>query len=251
MRLTYIDPILPGLLLLFAVSLWAGWRRLGRVRWLLAAGCLGFFLCTWPPFYHLCLLSLESGYPADSPYPPENDFDAIVVLAAGAEPPKPWVPEGVIGPGTYVRCQHAAWLYKNVKAVPVLVSGGRLGGGVRPATYAQMMRALLIEKGVPADQIWTEAESNDTYENTLYSARILREHGAEKVALVTEAYHMPRSARCMRKQGIEVVAAPTGFMTPTVYDWEGLVPRTRAVGVMDIVLHEWVGLTWYWLSDRI
>ena len=251
MRLTYIDPILPGLQLAFVLSLWAGWRRIGRVRWLLAAGCLGFFLCTWTPFYHLCLLSLESWYPTDSPYPPEDDFDAIVVLAAGAEPPSRWGPEGVIGPGTYVRCQHAAWLYKNVKAVPVVVSGGALGGGVRPATYAELMRLLLIEKGVPAYHIWTEPESASTYENTLYSARILRAHGVEKAALVTEAYHMPRSAGCLRKQGIAVVAAPTGFMTPTVYDWEDFLPKNRAIGVMDIVVHEWVGLTWYWLSGRI
>jgi uncharacterized SAM-binding protein YcdF (DUF218 family) len=251
LSITYIDPILPGLLLLFTLSLAAGWRRLGRLRWPLAAGCLIFFLCGWTPFYHLCLLSLESWYPADSPYPPETDFDAIVVLAAGAVPPTLWGPEGVIGPGTYVRCQHAAWLYKNVKAVPVLASGGTLGGGIRRATYAEMMRSLLIEQGVPAYHIWTEPESNNTYQNAHYSARLLRERGIEKVALVTEAYHMPRSEGCLRKQGIAVVAAPTGFMTPTVYGWGDLIPKARALGVMDIVVHEWVGLTYYWLTDRI
>ena len=251
MSITYIDPILPGLLLLFALSLAAGWRRLGRVRWLLAAGWLGLFLCAWTPFYHVCLLSLEAWYSADSPYPPETDFDAIVVLAAGAVPPTSWGPEGVIGPGTYVRCQHAAWLYKNVKAVPVVVSGGSLGGGVRPVTYAEMMRSLLIEQGVPDYHIWPEGHSNNTYQNTYYSARILRERQVQKVALVTEAYHMPRAAGCLRKQGITVVAAPTGFMTPTAYDWGDLIPKTRAIGVMDIVLHEWVGLAWYWLSDRM
>jgi uncharacterized SAM-binding protein YcdF (DUF218 family) len=251
LSITYIDPIVPGLLFLFLLSLWRGWRRLGRVRWLLAAGCLAFFLCTWTPVYHLCLLSLESGYSADSPYPPERDFDAIVVLAAGAVPPLPWDPDGVIGPGTFVRCQHAAWLYKNVKAVPIITSGGALGGGIRPVTYAAMMRSLLIEQGVPADQIWTEPESRNTYENTLYSARILREHGIQKVALVTEAYHMPRSVRCLRKQGITVVAAPTGFMAPTSYQWTDFIPKARAMGVMDIVVHEWVGLGWYWLSGKM
>jgi uncharacterized SAM-binding protein YcdF (DUF218 family) len=251
LKLTYIDPIIPGLLVVFVASLWAGWRRLGRARWLLATGCLSFFLATWTPFYHLCLLSLESWYPADSPYPADNDFDAIVVLAAGAAPPTSWGPEGVIGPGTYVRCQHAAWLYKNVKAVPVVASGGPLGGGLRPVTYAEMMRALLIEQGVPSYHIWTEPDSNNTYENTMYSAQILHEHRVKKVALVTEAYHMLRSAGCMRKQGIAVVEAPTGFLTPTVYGWPDFVPKTRGVGVMDIIVHEWVGLSWYWMSGRI
>jgi uncharacterized SAM-binding protein YcdF (DUF218 family) len=118
-------------------------------------------------------------------------------------------------------------------------------------TYAEIMRAALMEKGVPAGQIWSEGESNNTYENTLYSARILRQHGISKAALVTEAYHMPRSERCLRKQGIAVVPAPTGFMMPTSYHWQDLVPKNRALGVMDIVVHEWVGLTWYWLAGRI
>jgi uncharacterized SAM-binding protein YcdF (DUF218 family) len=251
LSITYIDPIVPSLLLTFTLSLWAGWRRLGRLRWLLAAGCLGFFLCSWTPFYHLCLLSLESGYAADTAYPPDRDFDAIVVLAAGAIPPTPWGPDGVIGPGTYVRCQHAAWLYKNVKAVPIITSGGALGGGLRPVSYAEMMRSLLIEQGVPAADIWLEPDSRNTYENTLYSARILREHGIQKAALVTEAYHMPRATLCLRKQGVTVVPAPTGFLTPVTYQWTDFIPRTGALSVMDIVVHEWVGLSWYWLSGKM
>jgi uncharacterized SAM-binding protein YcdF (DUF218 family) len=250
--LTYLDPLLPSLLAVFVLALGLGWRRLGWVRWVLAAGCLGLFLSMWLPFAHLCAYSLEGRYPYETPYPPETNYDAIVVLSAGATPPVPWEPEAVIGPGTYVRCQHAAWLYKNAKAVPVLVSGGRVPrSDDAPVSYADLMRLALIEKGVPAEQVWIEPESRNTYENALFSARILRERGIGKVALVTEAFHMPRAVACFRKQGVSVVAAPTGFLTPTSYAWLDFVPRSGGVNVMDVVIHEWVGLAWYRLAGRI
>jgi uncharacterized SAM-binding protein YcdF (DUF218 family) len=248
---SYLDPTLPALLVLFVAALALGWRRMGWPRWILAAGCLGFFLATWHPFADLAVKTLESGYPMGSPYPAETDFEAIVVLASGAYGPRPWNPDGTIGFGTYVRCQHAAWLYHNVKAVPIIASGGRFESEESPSVYAEVMRDTLIEKGVPADQIWLEPESHDTYANTLNSARILRQHGIQKVALVTEAYHMPRSAACMRRHGITVVAAPTGFKTMTSYSWKDFVPRTQALQHTDTVVHEWVGLAWYWWSGRI
>ena len=249
--MTYFDPLLPGLLFLFVAGLCLAWRRLGRERWMLLAATTGFFLVTWTPFTHLCLLTLESGYRSDTADPPDKDFQAIVVLAAGAIGPGPWAPGGVIGPGTFVRTQHAAWLYQKVRAAPIIVSGGEVAGESGTVSYAEMMRGMLVEKGVPEDRIWLESTSHDTYENTLFSARILREHGLQKVALVTEAYHMSRAAACLRKQGIEVVPAPTGFLAPAFYEWKDFFPRTRAAGVMDTVVHEWVGLTWYTLSGRI
>jgi uncharacterized SAM-binding protein YcdF (DUF218 family) len=248
---SYLDPTLPALLLLFVAALALGWRRMGWPRWILAAACLGFFLATWHPFANLAVKTLESGYAMDSAYPPETDFEAIVVLASGAYGPRPWNPDGTIGFGTYVRCQHAAWLYHNVKAVPIIASGGRFDSEESPSVYAEVMRDTLIEKGVPAEQIWIEPDSHDTYANTLNSARILRQRGIQKVALVTEAYHMPRSAACMRGQGITVVAAPTGFKTMTSYSWKDFVPRTQALQHTDTVVHEWVGLAWYWWSGRI
>lgn len=251
MAFSYLDPILPGLLVLFVAALVFGWRRMGWPRWILAAGCLGFFLATWHPFVNLAVRTLESGYSMESPIPAETDFEAIVVLASGAFGPRPWVPDGIIGHGTYVRCQHAAWLYHNVRAVPVIASGGRFDSEESPSVYAEVMRDALIEKGVPAEQIWLEPDSHDTYANTLNSARILREHGIQKVALVTEAYHMPRSAACMRQHDITVVEAPAGFRTMTSYAFKDFVPRTQALQTMDTIVHEWIGFAWYWASGRI
>jgi uncharacterized SAM-binding protein YcdF (DUF218 family) len=248
---SYIDPLLPGLLLLFVASLVSAWRRMGWPRWILASGCLLFFLATWHPFASLCVWTLEAGYPKESPNPPETDFEAIVVLASGAFGPRPWNPEGTIGLGTYVRCQHAAWLYHNVKAVPIIASGGQFDSEAHPSVYAEVMRKALIEKGVPDEHIWLERESHDTYTNTLYSAKILRQHGIQKVALVTEAYHMLRSEACMRQQGFAVVPAPAGFKTMTTFAWDDLLPRSQALRTMDTVVHEWVGLLWYTASGRI
>jgi uncharacterized SAM-binding protein YcdF (DUF218 family) len=43
------------------------------------------------------------------------------------------------------------------------------------------------------------------------SAPLLKAAGITRIALVTHASHMPRSAELFRREGIEVLPAPTGF----------------------------------------
>jgi len=52
---------------------------------------------------------------------------------------------------------------------------------------------MLEQQGVPADKIWTEEQSRSTYENALYSARLLKEHGIRQIAVIVEADSMPRA----------------------------------------------------------
>ena len=44
---------------------------------------------------------------------------------------------------------------------------------------------------------------------------MLRAAGVERVVLVTSAAHMPRSRWCFEQNGIEVIAAPVGFLAGT------------------------------------
>ena len=89
------------------------------------------------------------------------------------------------------------------------------------------MRELLTSSSVPDTQIWVEERSHSTYENALYGGRILRAHGIGRIALVVEARSMVRAAACFRKQGFEVVAAPSDFR-----EWDPIgdeVLRTFAI----------------------
>jgi uncharacterized SAM-binding protein YcdF (DUF218 family) len=66
----------------------------------------------------------------------------------------------------------------------------------------------LEQEGVPPSKIWTEEQSRSTYENALYSAKLLHGSGIHRIALVMEADSMLRAELCFRKQGLEVTPAP-------------------------------------------
>ena len=249
--MSYIDPALPLLICLFALGLnrrivrWCGNRSYLSI---VAVVCL--FLWSWLPVALLTSVTLERWHPV-SLYP-AGDAEVIVVLAGGLRDPYPSEPQASVEQGTYLRTRHAAWLHKHWKALPVLASGGPIGRAPDRLVVSDLMKELLVAEGVPAETVWTERQSLTTHENAVYTSRLLRQRGINKVALVTQGYHMPRAERCFRKQGLEVVPAPCSYqhLVP-MDDWMDYLPRTTAMRFNDAVLHEWVGLTWYWLRGWI
>jgi uncharacterized SAM-binding protein YcdF (DUF218 family) len=241
--MTYWQPAMAVFLLLIAGGLLRHesrvWRRWG---W---AGFAGLFLWSWPPVAWLFSGSLEWQYP--SRIVPSDEAGAIVVLAADVLPPDGPSTEPQPGLSTYLRCRHAAWLYATWRQVPVLVSGGPVTSGY---IAARRMRRELEAAGVPGDRIWTEEESRSTFENAKYSADQLRRRGIVRVALVTEAYHMPRSVRAFRKQGLDVVPAPCCYRS-TALRGPWFLPGAGPMRANGDNLHEWIGLAWYRLSGKL
>lgn len=242
--MSYSQPLFPlllAILLASAIRVPAGGPR----RALLASLAL-LFLSSWPPFACLLLLPLEGRYPMQPPT--DRDVEAIVVLSSAVFPPYPPLPTAILGTDTFERTAYAAWLYNHWHAVPVLASGGG-SRGAQP--YAITMREVLEKEGVPHDAVWTEWKSTSTYQNAELSARVLKEKRIHKIALVTEAYHMPRAAACFRKQGIEVVPAACGFRIPLRFHLHELVPTWEAISWNEDTLHEVIGIVWYWLKGQI
>jgi uncharacterized SAM-binding protein YcdF (DUF218 family) len=112
------------------------------------------------------------------------------------------------------------------------------------------MRDLLLRAGVPNEMIWIENQSRSTHENAVFSSLILQRQAVRRVVLVVDARSMFRAAACLRRAGIEVVAAPSRFryLSATLEDW---IPGWRAVQGNEITLHETVGLLWYRLRGWI
>jgi uncharacterized SAM-binding protein YcdF (DUF218 family) len=109
---------------------------------------------------------------------------------------------------------------------------------------------MLEQEGVPPVNIWTEERSRSTFENAVYGARILREHGVRQIALVVEADSMLRAEKCFRKQGIGVTPAPC-LDRETQFEAADLLPGWKATYRAEILLHEGLGLIWYWLRGWI
>jgi uncharacterized SAM-binding protein YcdF (DUF218 family) len=190
--------------------------------------------------------------------PPEvlPQSDVIVVLGGGTESGDyPRQMAEVNGAGD--RVIYAARLYQEGAAPMILVSGGNLSfSSARGATPAEEMTELLTLLGVPAEAVWQQDQSQNTYEDALYSAAFLQEKEITEVILVTSAMHMPRAKALFEKQGLTVIAAPADF-TITEQNWQNLfhpsfgelvinlLPNASALDLTTTVLKEYFGLAVY------
>jgi uncharacterized SAM-binding protein YcdF (DUF218 family) len=220
--------------------------RSHRTLWVSLIGA-ALFLWSWPPSTALLAYTLEHRYPVTRF--PQSDAGAFVVLSASISPPNDSQPEVLPSYGTFLRCEHAAWLYRNWKAMPVVVSGG---SGPSKIVMADVMRDVLRRAGVPDAMIWTERRSKSTYDNALFTAELLRAKQIRRIVLVTEAHHMLRSDLCFRKQGIEVVPSACNYRYILFSgQWQDFFPSSKMITSNEDTLHEWMGLVWYRVSGKV
>ena len=197
------------LLLLAGLLLWRCRPRLGRG--LVAAGALGLWLMGSPWLVHdLAALVEREPALAQTQWPAlGSQAGAIVVLGAGQTPADPgW---GGAQPSLMAleRLRYGVRLQR-ASGLPLLVTGGRPQG--EPQSEAELFQQVL-QRDFALSARWLEKQSNTTWENALYSARLLKAEGIRRIVLVTHASHMPRARWCFEQQGLEVIAAPMSFLS--------------------------------------
>ncbi len=162
--------------------------------------------------------SLESRYP---PFTENGKADVIVVLGGGTDSPQyPRQMVEVNGAGD--RMVYAAKLYKDGIADKLILSGGTLDWqGETETSPAKDMELLMNFMGVPEDAMILQGDSANTAQDADFSTSIIKENNWKKIVLVTSALHMPRSVDLFRRQGFEVIPAPTDF-TITDQAWNEL-----------------------------
>jgi uncharacterized SAM-binding protein YcdF (DUF218 family) len=226
-------------------------RRESRGRLLLVTLVfVGLTIECLPVTGYLALGSLEWHYPPLRHRP--ADVGAIVVLGGSVLPADAGRAHAELGRSTFARCQYAVEVYRQRESCPILVSGGRVDPDPATPAVSHLMHDYLVSQGVPPGEIITEDQSRTSHENAVESARLLSARKIRKIVLVTEATHMIRAESAFRKQGLDVVPAPCNArasnFSGTPFDF---LPSPKAALDCQEVLHEWIGLAWYWLHGRI
>ncbi len=235
----------PGVLLLLLLLGWWLRRRAPKLAALcFVTGLVGLWLMSLPVVVEWTarLVEREPALVETQWVQLGEEAGAIVVLGAGREQSDlAW---GGDQP-SYValeRLRYAARLAK-ASGLPILTSGG-LHYGQPPSEALLGVEVLQRDFGVATR--WLEERSRTTWENALFSAEMLRAAGIERVVLVTSASHMPRSRWCFEQNGIEVIAAPVGFMgVPNGRPLNGWLPEAKAFWQNGILLNEVVGMLVY------
>jgi uncharacterized SAM-binding protein YcdF (DUF218 family) len=144
-------------------------------------------------------------------------------------------------PYTLQRIRYGAWLARRA-GKPLAFSGGMGWGaaGTQTESEGAVARRVLQEEYGLAPR-WVEERSRDTAENATRMAEMLRPERIVRIALVTDATHMPRAAAAFRAAGFEVVPAPTDF--PVVHNRPVLewLPSGHGAATNRSLLREWLG----------
>ncbi|NIW86819.1 MAG: YdcF family protein [Gammaproteobacteria bacterium] len=233
----------PGFILVLGVLgfvLIRRWRVAGGA--VLGASLVLLWLLSAPVTGRALLHSLEVYPPLDLATLGQRSPDAIVVLGGGRDRPAPEYGGETVSRTTLARLRYAARVYFKT-GLPVLVSGGRVFGGER--SEAALMQEALRDFDVAVR--WIEDRSRSTVENARLSARLLAEHAADEVILVTDAWHMPRAVTAFERAEVAVIPAPTGFHAgageaPLLLR---CLPSAHGLEMSAQALHEYFGRLWY------
>ena|SRR3989344_7021941 len=126
--------------------------------------------------------------------------DAILVLGAKSYHGDSY------NPCLVSRVNHAVDLYKAKYAPKILVSGGL--DKEDNVSEAETMKKLAVDLGVSSGDIMLEKSSTSTYENLLFSQKILKSNKLKSVIIVTEPFHAARTALVAQKLNLNYTISP-------------------------------------------
>ena len=191
---------------------------------------------------------LEFQYPALNIEKLDNKQTPIVLLGGGIyEHPPEYQGQDSLGRYSMMRTIYAAQIAKQT-GLPIYATGGKPLSENSEAEGDVMKRWLLWFR-VPPASIHVESMANTTWENAILTKTMLEKKGQQTIILVTSAWHMPRAVWCFEAQGLNVIPAPTDYLTENEpYDLRSFLPRWNVLNDSSHALHEYLGLLFYWLK---
>lgn len=195
------------------------------ITWILL--CLLFIILSKNPlrkqrlsiFVFVLLLVLSNGYVVNTLYQAyeykaqtlTQKYRTAIVLTGGMVSEFPL--DGTHAGETADRFIQPMLLYKSGTISRILITGGDTSIGLLKhdkSFESARIKSLLIQMGIPADSILVEDKARNTYENALFTKKILGET-REQFLLVTSASHMRRAYGCFQKVGLLTVPYPVNY----------------------------------------
>ncbi|MCR9173587.1 MAG: YdcF family protein [bacterium] len=154
------------------------------------------------------------------------------------------------------RIFQAITLYKKGKVKKILISGDSGHLGDRGLHEARQMKEILVQWGIPEQDIITEETSVNTHENARNTCKLLRKSYPEfkSFVLITSGMHMRRAMGCFQKEGLKVTPYSTDLYanrTKNFYWDQYIIPNVSNFSVWQDLLKEMVGYAVYDIAGYI
>lgn len=233
------------LLVIAIIGVTLGWTRYAQAgRWMTLAATCALAAVAALPIDQWLLAPLEERFPPPRELPAY--IDGIIALGGAIDPElsarygMPSLNEHAERMTTFVKL---ARLYPSAKLV---FSGGSASLFVGRPAEADAAKLLFKDLGLDPAKIVFEDQSRNTYENAIFSKRLVNPKPGEIWVLITSAEHMSRSVGIFRRAGWPVIPWPVAYKSGGGYELQlgGHLKR------LDLAVHEWLGLLAYRLLDR-
>jgi uncharacterized SAM-binding protein YcdF (DUF218 family) len=212
------------------------WRRAGIAVALASGFCL--YVAATPALSSYLLRQVESGLPLTADL---GAAQAIIVLGGGVRPGDGGgIPDRLDGL-SLERVVFGAEAHRRLH-LPVAVSGGA-ARGAHVSEGALMKTALEADFAVPV--AWTEDRSRTTWENALFTARLLLPEKLTTVVVVSHAWHLPRALWAFERVGLKALPWPAPLTAPRLGEVADFLPSIVALHDTFYALHEMIGGMFY------
>ena len=218
-------------------------------RWLVLTGFLLLYLLSIRPVSDALIRPLESNFPPFRSRSPLNSANSIVVLTGGTVD-LAWLgisPEP--SRESLSRLIYGVTLYKQNWGINIVISGGSGDPDKKNIPEADAMKDVAVALGVSAKDILIERGSMNTIESVKALKRFV---GEKKIILVTSAYHMKRAAAMFKKMEMNVVPAPTDYMSEqkkvSLYS---LIPTAKHLLTSSTAFYEYISFIWYKINGKV
>jgi uncharacterized SAM-binding protein YcdF (DUF218 family) len=234
-----LPPVSPLLLALAGVLLVGATRRRRTGIGLALAGIGSLWLLSCHAVAILLWDALLPLPPAVQPAQLAN-VQAIVVLGGGLRAKAPEFGHPELGPASLSRARYGAWLARQT-GKPLAYSGGT-GWMAMPGAPPEAAGAKYALEDWGVTPRWVDSRSRDTAENARETQRLLAADSVSRIALVTDAWHMPRAVLEFERAGLKVLAAPTNLPQRAGRPMLEWIPSPEGLALSRTVIRERLGL---------
>jgi uncharacterized SAM-binding protein YcdF (DUF218 family) len=226
-----------------------GFRRLATSLAVLSG--LGLVVVGFSPLGYVALAALEDRFPrppADAAPP-----TGIIVLGGAIDLPVSRSRGLNAVNGAADRMTETATLARRFPDARIVFTGG-VGNlfGDRSLTEADIAKSLFTDFGIPPERVLYENDARDTFENAVFTQRLVSPKPGERWLIVTSAFHMPRAVATFRAAGFDgIVAYPVDYRITGGDErlWPEASATLNALN-LEIAIREFVGLAAYRFAGR-
>ena len=150
------------------------------------------------------------------------------------------------------RLTESILLIKRYPNAKVIFSGGSGVLEYPELDHASVAKKFFQNMGIDSNKLNYENKSRNTYENILFSKKLVNPKKNEKWLLVTSAIHLSRAMNVAEKLEWSFIPYPTDFHSSKNFGFSSFYKLQffHNINAFNSASHEWFGLIAYYLMGR-